>query len=92
MTIQINKIITWGRSFDEYIDLFSLAEHELHGKTILACADGTSSFNCEGTKKGISVTSCDPLYGNVTSPPQQGTCRQWWDETSMWFRGLYEWR
>jgi hypothetical protein len=29
---------------------------------ILGCADGPASFNAEATRRGDSITSCDPIY------------------------------
>jgi len=41
--------------------MFLLSDSDLKLK-ILGCADGPSSFNCEVKRKGIDVTSIDPLY------------------------------
>ena len=51
----------WGRTFDEYINMFSLTDGDLSGK-ILGCSDGPSSFNSELTQRGGNVVSVDPLY------------------------------
>ncbi|HET9359805.1 MAG TPA: hypothetical protein VFO58_08645, partial [Vicinamibacterales bacterium] len=29
---------------------------------ILGCGDGPASFNAEATRRGMAVTSCDPIY------------------------------
>jgi hypothetical protein len=61
MAFTLNKVVPWGRSFDEYTAMFALSETDL-GKRILGCADGPSSFNCILTKRGGRVASVDPLY------------------------------
>ncbi|HWQ18211.1 MAG TPA: hypothetical protein VN455_00415 [Methanotrichaceae archaeon] len=61
MTFQLANVVPWGRSFEEYISMFALSEQDLH-KSILGCADGPASFNCELTERGGSIISVDPLY------------------------------
>ena len=61
MAFTLNKIVPWGRSFNEYTAMFALSETD-SGKRILGCADGPSSFNCTLTKRGGRVVSVDPLY------------------------------
>ena len=59
--MKFSEVIPWGRSFDEYRLMFGLSESDLAGR-ILGCGDGPASFNSEATTKGLSVTSCDPIY------------------------------
>lgn len=61
MTFMLDKVVPWGRSFTEYVDMFALSDDDL-GKHILGCGDGPSSFNCICTRKGGHVVSIDPLY------------------------------
>ena len=61
MGTKLERIVPWGRSFDEYRRMFALSASDLTS-TILGCADGPASFNAEGTAKGCSITSCDPIY------------------------------
>jgi hypothetical protein len=61
MAMQLERIVPFGRSLDEYIHLFNLTESDRQ-KTILSVGDGPASFNAEGTKLGYSITSIDPLY------------------------------
>jgi len=61
MTFKLANILPWGRSFSEYVDMFTLSGEDLL-KPILGCADGPASFNCELTQRGGSVISVDPLY------------------------------
>jgi len=61
MAFQLTEVVPWGRYFEEYVAMFMLSEKDLQG-SILGCADGPASFNCELTKKGGNVVSVDPLY------------------------------
>src|SRR5262245_31514113 len=62
MSVQLDKIIPWGRSMEEYSLMFGLTKAELRTK-ILGCGDGPASFNAEMTQRGGSVVSFDPIYG-----------------------------
>jgi hypothetical protein len=57
----LDKVVPWGRSFDEYRRMFALSDADLQGR-ILGCADGPAAFNAEATRRGVRVVSCDPLY------------------------------
>jgi len=57
----LDKVVPWGRSFDEYCRMFSLTDADLAGR-IVGCADGPASFNAEATQRGARVVSCDPIY------------------------------
>lgn len=59
--MQLENIVPWGRSFDEYKDIFSLTETDLN-KSILGCGDGPASFNAELTLLGGNIVSIDPTY------------------------------
>lgn len=61
MAFHYKKVVPWGRSFDEYISMFHLTEHDLELK-ILGCGDGPASFNSEMRQKGHQMVSIDPLY------------------------------
>lgn len=61
MPIQYEHIVPWGRNFEEYCNMFNLSQEDLT-KNIISCGDGPASFNCEGTQKGIHITSIDPIY------------------------------
>jgi hypothetical protein len=58
---RLDKIVPWGRSYDEYRRMFALTDADL-ASSILGCADGPASFNVEATRRGTRVVSCDPLY------------------------------
>jgi len=57
----LDRVVPWGRSFDEYRRMFDLTDGDLQS-TILGCGDGPASFNAELTGRGGRVRSCDPIY------------------------------
>lgn len=61
MGFNLEEVVPWGRSFDEYIRIFALDEADLR-KRVLGCGDGPAAFNCSLTSRGGSVVSVDPLY------------------------------
>ncbi len=60
MSFTLEKVVPWGRSFDEYTAMFSLSSADLD-KSILGCGDGPASFNTELTRRGGHVVSADPI-------------------------------
>lgn len=61
MVMQLEQVVPFGRSLDEYIKMFNLTEEDLH-KSILSVGDGPASFNAEGTQFGYRIKSIDPIY------------------------------
>jgi hypothetical protein len=61
MSFALETAVPWGRSYDEYVAMFSLTETDLN-KRLLGCGDGPASFNAELTKRGGKVVSVDPIY------------------------------
>lgn len=61
MTITYKDIKPWGRSLQEYIDMFKLTDQDLQLK-ILGCGDGPAGFNAEMHGKNLSTISADPIY------------------------------
>ena len=61
MGLELEDIVPWGRSLQEYRRMFALTDADLQ-RTILDCAAGPASFNGEMTALGHSVLSCDPIY------------------------------
>lgn len=61
MAFQLNSVVPWGRTFDEYRKMFLLDDVD-RSKRIAGFGDGPASFNYEAAKKGYSVTSFDPIY------------------------------
>lgn len=61
MAMQLEKVVPFGRSLDEYQRIFNLDETDRQ-RRILGVGDGPASFNAEATPLGWQVTSIDPLY------------------------------
>ena len=61
MAFTLDKVVPWGRSYAEYVNMFGLTEAEL-GYRILGCGDGPAEFNTELTQRGGAVVSVDPVY------------------------------
>lgn len=59
--MHLEGVVPWGRSFEEYLDIFNLSDEEL-GLSILGCGDGPASFNAELTSRGGRIISVDPVY------------------------------
>ena len=60
--MKLQNVVPWGRSFEEYREMFSLSDSDLVNCKILGCGDGPASFNAELTLIGGRVVSVDPLY------------------------------
>jgi hypothetical protein len=61
MAMQLEQVVPFGRSLDEYVQMFNLTEQDWQ-TSILGIGDGPASFNAEATERGYNVTSIDPLY------------------------------
>lgn len=61
MALKYESVVPWGRSFEEYVDMFDLKKSDLE-KRILGCGDGPASFNCTMKQKNGEVVSIDPIY------------------------------
>lgn len=61
MPFTLSEVVPWGRSYDEYISMFSLSPADLK-QNILGCGDGPASFNSTLSSKGGSIISVDPVY------------------------------
>ena len=59
--MQLQDIVPWGCSFEEYRDMFLLTDADLQ-KAVLRCGDGPAAFNAQLTKVGGNVISADPIY------------------------------
>jgi len=57
----LDKVVPWGRSYDEYVSMFGLSEADL-GLRILGCGDGPAAFNAGLTGRGGRIVSIDPVY------------------------------
>lgn len=60
--LDLERIVFIGRTFEEYLKMFSLSEEELQGKNILDCPAGACSFTAVGSKSGLDITACDIAY------------------------------
>lgn len=63
--MELQSVVPWGRSFEEYELMYSLTELDLQ-KNILGCSDGPAAFNCIMTQAGHNVISIDPTYQFTT--------------------------
>ena len=61
MDFHYKDIIPWGRSFDEYLDMFNLSEDDL-ARDIVGVGDGPASFNALMHQRGTPIVSVDPIY------------------------------
>jgi hypothetical protein len=61
MSFELDDIVPWGRSFEEYRRMFALSPEDL-SERLIGCGDGPASFNAEATRRDVSVVSVDPLY------------------------------
>ena len=59
--VQIGVAMTC-RSFEEYVRMFDLTEHDLEAGPILDVAGGGSSFTAEARSKGYDSYAADPRY------------------------------
>ncbi|OAB44327.1 SAM-dependent methyltransferase [Paenibacillus glacialis] len=60
--LDLERIVFIGRSYREYLDMFSLSVEELKGKKILDCPAGACSFTALGNQLGLDITACDIAY------------------------------
>src|SRR5574340_823532 len=75
--INLERVVPWGRSLDEYIRMFDLTESDLSSR-ILDCGGGPAGFNAEMHARGHNVVSCDPIYefsGEEISRRIDATCQ-----------------
>jgi len=61
MKFTLEKVVPWGRSYNEYVNMFTLTENNLTQR-ILGCGDGPAAFNSEMAQRGGKVISVDPIY------------------------------
>ncbi len=61
MAMVLEKVVPFGRSRDEYIQMFDLSAADLE-RRILGVGDGPASFNAEMQAHGQTMISVDPVY------------------------------
>lgn len=66
MAFLLNTVVPWGRTFNEYKNMFTLTLADID-KKIISFGDGPASFNVEMTAMGKCVTSVDPIYQFTTA-------------------------
>ncbi|MDF1690657.1 MAG: SAM-dependent methyltransferase [Cycloclasticus sp.] len=59
--MELSEVVPWGRSLNEYKEMFSLSDSDLK-KRIIGCGDGPTSFNAELSKVANNIVSIDPIY------------------------------
>uniref|UniRef100_A0ACD5H195 SAM-dependent methyltransferase n=1 Tax=Desertifilum tharense IPPAS B-1220 TaxID=1781255 RepID=A0ACD5H195_9CYAN len=61
MGFSLDRVVPWGRSHSEYLQMFALTPSDLQ-LNLLDCASSPASFNAEMTQQAYRVISCDPIY------------------------------
>jgi hypothetical protein len=61
MAYTLKSVVPWGRSFDEYLNMFMLSPNDLK-KNIIGFGDGPAAFNAEMKLLGNKTISVDPIY------------------------------
>ena len=61
MDFHYKDIVPWGRSYDEYLDMFNLSEDDL-ARDIVGVGDGPASFNFWMHQRETPIVSVDPIY------------------------------
>lgn len=61
-TIHLENIAFYGRTLEEYLEIFDLNLASLRGKRVLDTASGSASFAAEAAREGVDVVATDPLY------------------------------
>lgn len=77
--LDLERIVFIGRTFEEYMDMFSLSTEELKGKTILDCPAGACSFTALGNKLGLNVTASDIAYEHAMIHMEKAKDNYVWD-------------
>ena len=70
MAFELKIVVPWGRSLDEYSQMFNLTASYMNVK-IISFGDGPASFNSEMTKIDKNIISLDPIYQFTKSELKQ---------------------
>ncbi|WP_309385299.1 class I SAM-dependent methyltransferase [Cerasicoccus frondis] len=62
LSLIFDRVVFFGRRYEEILNLFALSEDELRDKRILDCNSGPDGFVAGGHARGFDVTGCDPVY------------------------------
>ncbi len=79
MGFTLEKVVPWGRSFEEYVAMFALSEVDLQ-KFILGIGDGPASFNALIHERGGRMLSADPVYA-FSGEQIRGRIEEIYDDT-----------
>ncbi|MBX9689959.1 MAG: class I SAM-dependent methyltransferase [Candidatus Obscuribacterales bacterium] len=58
----LSDVAFYGRTLNEYVEMFNFNPDEWEGKRVLDCASGPASFAAEAHQAGIKAVACDPMY------------------------------
>ncbi len=58
----LDGVAFYGRTYEEYAEMFNFQAEDWYGKHVLDCASGPASFTAEAHKEGIFAVACDPMY------------------------------
>ncbi len=61
MSANLDQIVPWGRSYNEYCRMFNLSAQDLSGG-VLDCGGGPAGFTAELSTRGQRAVSVDPIY------------------------------
>ncbi|MBL9140564.1 MAG: hypothetical protein JNK53_01745 [Phycisphaerae bacterium] len=56
------SVAFFGRTYEEYLEMFSLKEADLRGASILDCPSGPAAFIARAAELGARAVGCDPMY------------------------------
>jgi hypothetical protein len=85
----LEKVVPWGRSFDEYVKMFALSGDDLQ-RRILGCGDGPAAFNARHTRKGGRVWSVDPLYRFTVDDMRRRIAKTYADVMAQTWKNRHE--
>lgn len=60
----LDDVAFYGRTFDEYAEMFNFYTDDWRGKRVLDVAAGPASFVAEANRAGVRAVACDPLYSH----------------------------
>ncbi len=63
----LDRVVFFGRTFEEYLDMFDLKFSDLGSKEVLDCPSGPDGFVAEAKRRGAKVTGSDPMYHQSVS-------------------------
>lgn len=58
----LDGVAFYGRTYNEYAEMFNLQLEEWQGKRVLDCCAGPASFAAEAHRMRVNAIACDPMY------------------------------